>query len=225
VNTSRWSPELARSVTALVPSLLWLTCSTETPKRSSAPAATDSIIAESDSTATTQLPDTDQSPQSVQQNQPNPGLLTPDGWGPLRIGMSRAQVVAAAGEDANPDAVGGPDPQTCDEFHPRNAPEGVLVMIQQGVLTRITVSKNPDITTPAGIRVSDRGATVLAKLGAQARAEPHKYWEPPAKYVTVWRAAPSDSERRGIRYEINSDDVIVHLRGGGPSIEYVEGCL
>src|SRR5690606_14165403 len=33
-------------------------------------------------------------------------LLTEEGWGPIRIGMTRAEVVAAAGEDANPDAVG-----------------------------------------------------------------------------------------------------------------------
>jgi hypothetical protein len=42
--------------------------------------------------------------------------------------------------------------------------------------------------------------------------------------VTVWRGAPPDTVRRGIRYEINMDDEVVHLRAGGQSIEYVEGC-
>jgi hypothetical protein len=139
--------------------------------------------------------------------------------------MSRAEVVQAAGEDAHLDAVGGPDPETCDEFRPRNAPDGVLVMIQEGVLTRISVSRNRDIATPAGIRVGDAGSTVLTRYGAQARVEPHKYWAPPARYVTVWRWAPPDTVRRGIRYEINMDDEVVHLRAGGQSIEYVEGCL
>ncbi len=92
--------------------------------------------------------------------------------------------------------MGGPDPESCDQFRPLDAPEGVLVMIQEGVLTRITVT-------------------------------PHKYWEAPARYVTVWSRPPSESEPepRGIRYEIDAGDRVVHVHGGGPSIEYVEGCL
>ena len=155
--------------------------------------------------------------------QPGPTLLTPDGWGPLRIGMTRAEVVAAAGEDAQPDAVGGSEPEACDQFRPRDAPAGILVMIERDVLTRISVSRTSDIATPAGFRVGDSGADVLAAYGAQAVVEPHKYWEPPARYVTVWRQ--SDGERRGIRYETDPDDEVVHIHAGGPSIEYVEGCL
>src|SRR5690606_9967730 len=52
-------------------------------------------------------------------------VITADGWGPLRIGMTRDEVVAAAGDDANPDAVGGPDPQRCDQFRPARAPAGL----------------------------------------------------------------------------------------------------
>src|SRR5690606_9883692 len=74
--------------------------------------------------------------------QPDATHITPDGWGPLRIGMTRAEVVAAAGEDANPNAVGGPIPEECDEFRPREAPDGVLLMLEQGVLTRISISRN-----------------------------------------------------------------------------------
>lgn len=155
--------------------------------------------------------------------EPGPRLLTSDGWGPLRIGMSRAEVVAAAGDDAAPDAVGGPDPEMCDEFRPRNAPEGVLVMIRDGVLTRVSVSRNSDISTPTGFGVGDSGAAILAEYGAQADVEPHQYWSPPAKYITVWRQ--SQPERRGIRYEIDAGDHVVHLRGGDRSIENVEGCV
>ncbi|WP_296820173.1 hypothetical protein [Brevundimonas sp.] len=32
--------------------------------------------------------------------------LTPEGWGPLRIGMTLAEVEAAMGPDSDPDAVG-----------------------------------------------------------------------------------------------------------------------
>ena len=169
--------------------------------------------------------DTAAAAQSPPDSQPNSRLLTPDGWGPLRIGMSRSEVVAAAGQDANPEAVGGPRPEQCDEFRPGNAPDGVLVMLEEGVLTRISVSRHAGIETPAGFSVGDSGAGILAAYGALARVEPHPYWEPPARYVTVWRAASSGSERRGIRYEIDSGDHIVHMRAGGPSIEYHEGCV
>lgn len=198
---------------------LCVSCSSEPPQRSSETAASPHDIAESDSLS---RPPLNQKPGS-RELQPGPTLLTPDGWGSLRIGMSRAEVVAAAGEDARPDDVGGPDPETCDEFRPREAPVGVLVMIEEGVLTRISVSRTSDISTPAGFRVGDLGTAVLTEYGSQALVEPHQYWVAPAKYITVWRA--SDGERRGIRYEINADDEIVHIRGGGPSIEYVEGCV
>lgn len=159
-----------------------------------------------------------------QQATPSATLITPDGWGPLRIGMSRAEVVEAAGEDANPEAVGGPNPDECDEFRPTSAPDGLLVMIENGVLTRISVSRNPDITTPEGLRIGDPASAVLDRYGARARVEPHKYVEAPAKYITVGRESPA-ADTRGLRYEIDRDDQVAHLRAGGPSIEYVEGCL
>lgn len=201
---------------------LFVSCSAETPQRASSSTSSDPDVGEIDSV---QVSDTSALEEPFEDPEPGPQLLTSDGWGPLRIGMSRAEVVAAAGDDADPEAVGGPDPATCDEFRPRNAPEGVLVMIQEGVLTRISVSRNVAISTPAGFRVGDSGSAVLTEYGARARVEPHQYWEPPARYVTVWRQAATQSARRGIRYEINSDDEVVHLRGGGPSIEYVEGCV
>lgn len=214
---------IIRSLTIAALLALLVACSAETPERSSS-----STSSHPDRAATESVPEshTAESQGSPERPDPGPRLLTPDGWGRLRIGMSRAQVVAAAGDDADPEAVGGPDPETCDEFRPRNAPEGVLVMIQEGVLTRISVSRNPDITTPTGFRVGDSGSTILAEHGAQARVQPHQYWQPPAKYITVWRQFPAaQSERRGIRYEINAEDKVVHLRGGGPSIEFMEGCV
>ena len=161
-------------------------------------------------------------PADVQQ--PNDQLITPDGWGPLRIGMTRAEVVALAGEDANPNAVGGPDPQSCDEFQPEKAPRGVLVMIENGVLTRISVSRNSDIRTAEGLGVGDPAARVLAEYGSKARVDPHKYSPSPAQYITIWRDTVADAARRGIRYEIDGNGAVAHVRGGGPSIEYVEGC-
>lgn len=151
--------------------------------------------------------------------------IGPDGWGPLRIGMTRAEVVAAAGEDANPDAVGGPNPDECDEFRPVRTPEGLLVMVEDGRLTRISLSAGTGIRTATGIQVGDPAAAVMTVLGAQAITTPHKYQDPPARYIAVWRTAPPTPDARGIVYEIGQDDRVMHIHAGGPSIEYVEGCL
>jgi hypothetical protein len=164
------------------------------------------------------------SDEVLKTEEPGPLLLTPDGWGPLRIGMSREEVIAAAGEDAALNAVGGPDPARCDEFRPVKAPAGVLVMIENGSLTRISVSRNREIATPAGVHVGDSGSAVLRAYGSKARVTAHQYWPSPAKYITVWRQSSSDDDR-GILYEINANDEITTIRAGGRSIELVEGCV
>lgn len=205
-------------------SVLLTACSTQQPEAASGSGNPDTT-ATAGATPAPQPPDTAVQPAGGPE--PNDQLLTPDGWGPLRVGMTLAEVVAAAGADANPDAVGGPDPATCDEFRPTEAPEGVLVMIERGRLTRVSVSRNRDIMTPAGLHVGDTGAAVEAAYGGSATVEPHQYQAAPARYITVWRDAESASpdERRGIRYEVDANDRVIHLRGGGPSIEYVEGCV
>jgi hypothetical protein len=151
--------------------------------------------------------------------------IGPDGWGPLRIGMTRAEVVAAAGEDANPDAVGGANPDECDQFRPARTPRGLLVMLEDGILTRISLSEGTGIRTASGIQVGDPAAAVIAAHGTEAVATPHKYQEAPARYFAVWRTPPPAPDARGIVYEIGGDDRVMHIHAGGPSIAYVEGCL
>lgn len=163
--------------------------------------------------------------------------ITSEGWGPLRIGMTRQQVTAALGRDANPNAVGGPDPEACDVFRPANAPEGLLVMIQHDVLTRITLEGNRTLKTDRGFGVGDGAAAVKAAYGASARVEPHHYLGLPAEYITVWTTTggamanergwiPEDTapNARGIRYETDVEGRVTSIHAGGPSIQYVEGC-
>jgi hypothetical protein len=152
--------------------------------------------------------------------------LTSEGWGPLHIGMTRAQVIAAAGSDANPNAVGGPDPASCDQFRPARVPRGMLVMIERDSLTRISLSAGSGIATSDGFEVGDSAAAVVRHYGARAVVTPHKYQSAPARYVTTWtRGRPPASSARGIVYEIGSDDRILRVHAGGGSIQYVEGCL
>lgn len=151
--------------------------------------------------------------------------LTAQGFGPLRIGMTRAEVEAALGPDSDPDAVGGPDPESCDMFRPARAPEGLLVMIEQGVLTSVWLSRNTAVETDRALNIGDPASEVKRVYGAAAEVIPHKYAPPPAEYVTVWSGADhASAAARGLTYEIGTDGRVESIAGGGPSIQYVEGC-
>lgn len=156
--------------------------------------------------------------------------LTAQGWGPLTIGMSLDEVTQAAGADSNPDAVGGPEPEVCDQFHPADTPDGLLVMIENGVLTRISVMKDATISTDAGLTLGASSDDVRAAYN-EVEITPHKYEEAPAAYIDAWSnveggdQAIDNPDARGIRYVIGSDGFVDAIHAGGPSIRYVEGCL
>lgn len=172
-------------------------------------------------------------PPAAEQQQPpvDANALTPQGWGPLRIGMSMAEITAALGPDANPNAVGGADEQACTQFRPERAPEGMLLMVEQGVLTRISLSRTNTLKTDRGFGLGDTAAAIKAAYGADAVATPHRYLDLPAEYIAVWtNLRPAigeyvqDASARGIVYETNREGVVQHIHAGGPSIQYVEGC-
>ncbi|HEX6590353.1 MAG TPA: hypothetical protein VF039_15205 [Longimicrobiales bacterium] len=156
---------------------------------------------------------------------PEDALLSPDGWGPLRIGMSREEIVAALGDDANPGAVGGPDPEACDQFAPTGAPAGMLLMVENDTLTRITLMRGSHVRTERGFALGDSAAIVMDGYGRLAVRTPHMYREEDGAYITVWTSPPGGAApARGIVYEVY-DDTVAYIHAGGESIRYVEGCL
>ncbi|MBB3871184.1 hypothetical protein [Brevundimonas mediterranea] len=159
----------------------------------------------------------------------NASILTADGLGAARIGMTRAELVQVWGEDSQPNAVGGADPETCDEFHPVDAPKDVRVMIQNGVLTRITAARGATIKTDRGFGVGDTGMAIKQAYGGAVFAQAHKYQSAPAEDLFVWSRGGSttyvtDPAARGIRYEVGSDGKVMMIHAGDSSIQLVEGC-
>ncbi|WP_241004614.1 hypothetical protein [Brevundimonas fontaquae] len=159
----------------------------------------------------------------------DPNILTAEGLGPVRIGMSRADLVKVWGEDSQPNAVGGPEPEVCDQFHPTKAPADVLVMIQRGVLTRITLSRGATIETDRGFKVGDTAMAIKQAYGGSIFAQPHKYQDAPAEDLYAWSKGGSsayvtDSAARGVRYEVGADGKVIAIHAGDPSIQLVEGC-
>jgi len=156
--------------------------------------------------------------------------LTPTGWGALKIGMTKDEVIAAVGENSVPGGVGGPDEDACTEFHPARAPEGLFVMIEEGKLSRITIIEPSKLKTADGFGLGDDPAAIKTFYGARATTTPHKYQDKPAEYVTVWDGAlrtdpyVQDPTARGLVYEIDGTGKVGAIHAGGPSIQYVEGC-
>lgn len=174
-------------------------------------------------------------PASLPANPPLPArdskAITSEGWGALRIGMTRAEVTAAVGETATPGAAGASEPGACDMFHPAKAPEGMYVMLQGDRLTSITLRKNTTLKTDRGFGVGDTAKAIKAAAGSAAQSMPHKYVEG-AEYITVWTkggpaAATGYTENpaaRGVRYETDAAGLVTAVHAGGPSIQAVEGC-
>lgn len=154
--------------------------------------------------------------------------LTAEGWGPLKIGMSRAEVVAAVGDKRDPNAADIPG--ECSEFQPKNAPDGLWVMIESDKLTRITLGDLSTLKTDKGLGLGDTPDAIKAAYGPDAKATPHKYQDKPAEYITVWSGGPraepyvQDDAASGIVYEIDGTGKTGAIHAGGPSIQYVEGC-
>ncbi|MEZ5939526.1 MAG: hypothetical protein R3C52_15105 [Hyphomonadaceae bacterium] len=165
---------------------------------------------------------------------PDKPRLSAEGWGPISIGMTSRQVMDKVGSN---DALGEPDPtpsDPCLEYHPEDAPAGLLVMVQYDHVSRITLQAGSSIRTAAGIGVGDSLDAVREALGDRAVVSPHKYDPAPAAYVDVWsQGAPEDLQpggyvdtpsARGVRYEIGPDGKVAAIHAGGPAIQYVEGC-
>lgn len=151
---------------------------------------------------------------------PRTAILSPEGYGPVRIGMSHDQVVSAFGgriESGEPpgDARAW---RRCHVVASASIPTAA-VMIEDDKATRIELWA-PGVTTDRGVKVGDPEAAVRAAHPSGLRQVAHGYKDPPAKNL-IWYAIPGKS---GIRYEISDKGTVTSITGGGPSIEYLDGC-
>lgn len=146
-------------------------------------------------------------------------VLTPTGFGPLRIGMTDAEARAAVGA-ANIEADTGTEiSDSCTEIKLKGAYPGVYLMINDGRLSRITLYDDPTFKTDKGIGIGARPADVMAAYPGIV-STPHEYENPPAVYLTLW----TKPEKEGTRFEINHEGVVGSIHAGDETIQYVEGC-
>jgi hypothetical protein len=152
-------------------------------------------------------------PSEAEPVHPANKILSLDGLGDLRIGEAVPRGTSWAERGAQTGAA-------CRTVSSPDYP-GVYAIVEKGKVRRITVGKRSDVKLAEGIGPGDSEAEVQ-KWFAGFRAEPHKYEDAPAKYLTAPNAASGDP---ALRFEIGHDGKVnlIHV-GTMPVLGYVEGC-
>jgi hypothetical protein len=144
-------------------------------------------------------------------------VLTMEGLGPIRIGMTRAQVESVAGA-VKPDELYDPaHPDYCWQGAARDFEDGWL-MFEEGRLVALTVGEA--YATRSGVRVGMSEAQAQAIYGGRLLVEPHQYDEH-GHYLKLF----SHDRRRALVLETDGRTVLSMTAGDAEPAQYVEGCL
>jgi hypothetical protein len=147
---------------------------------------------------------------------PAPEVLTLNGLGALRIGLSESQLRArhrALPQEARP------DPEVDCAYWSSPLYPGVAMMVSGGRLVRIE-TEDERYRTPGGARVGLAEAEIRARYGARMRVEEHPYMGPEGKYLIV-RAR---SEPLAMIVETWGGQARSIRVGTWRSVQLIEGC-
>jgi hypothetical protein len=143
-------------------------------------------------------------------------VIREDGVGPVKIGMTLAQLQAVLRTHLKED-----DSSGSDNCYYLTAPghDHVGFMIIDGRLARIDVNA-PNVATTTGLKVGDTEARVDKIYGARMKVTAHQYVDG-GHYLTV----RSTDGHYGVRFETDGTRITGYYAGTYEAIQYVEGCL
>ena len=139
--------------------------------------------------------------------------LTPDGYGPARIGMTRAQVSAVLSIRLEGEAID--DANACIEMGAAQGYRGIYFMFEEGRLSRISATAPSRATTPRGIGIGATAAQVRRAYGPAIRAETHTYLA--ARRISDLLDA-SQRQRRPLRTGLDRRVATIHVGSGSVHI-------
>jgi hypothetical protein len=148
----------------------------------------------------------------------SPLVLRFDRLGPVRMGMTVAQVRGALGGTARVDRI---DPgESCGHVVFSALPEGLSFMVAGDTVVRAEV-RVPGVWAEGGGAVGMLEAEVLSRYRGRVRVEPHPYMGPEGHYLVV-----DDAARRGLRmiFETDGSRVTAVRAGRLPEVDLIEGC-
>ena len=140
--------------------------------------------------------------------------MSPDSYGPLRLGVPVAQVATVVGDTARPAG------ESCGYVAPATLPESVSVMIVGDSAVRVDV-RSSKVRTAEGAAIGDSEQRIQELYRGRVRSEPHKYTD--GKYLIVTPPAASDSAFRLV-FETDGVRVVNYRAGRLPQVLWVEGC-
>jgi hypothetical protein len=144
--------------------------------------------------------------------------ITPNTYGPLRVGMTAAQAARALGGGfAAPNGYSG----GCGYAVLVKAPSGLAVMLEDGKIARFEI-RSGGIPTAAGARIGDTESRIKALYGSAVASTPHKYVSG-GHYLTVTPPTLTDPAYR-IVFETDGSKVTEYRSGKTPEVEQVERC-
>lgn len=154
-------------------------------------------------------------------------VLTADGYGPIRIGMSLGEASKALGSPLTPpsaEELARMEAEglsaDCYEIVVPAFP-GLALMFESGRIMRVSVFENSLVKTERGIGIGSSEADVVRAYPQGLRVELNKHSMGNAKDLTFW----TEPGKRGIRFQTAEDGIVRWMHAGSKSIEYYEGCL
>ncbi len=141
-------------------------------------------------------------------------VVSQNGVGPVKIGMSLSQLNAALHEKFTMPQ--NKEDQGCFYVSATKRPH-VSFMIESRHVVRVDVDRE-GIATADGVHVGDSEEHAKQVYGPRLKVEPHKYTD--GHYLTVG----SKSDGYGIRFETENGKIEAFYAGTFEAIQYVEGC-
>lgn len=146
-------------------------------------------------------------------------VISPSGFGPVKVGMSVEQAEQQLGSKLVPDGEGANS--QCYHVHAAHGHEGLQFMVLEDKIARASIYVGPSpIRTDRGIGIGDHEEDIRKAYDTELETKPHAYGSyPNDKYLTYWTA----DKKNGVRYETYEGRVVT-IHGGTASIRYIEGC-